>query len=146
MRFPSKYEEIAATKDIQRKTDIICTIGPKSWSPEVLAELIDAGMNTIRCNMSHGDHEEQSMKLANLEKAYEMRPEARGTIKVLMDTRGPEIRTGYFEVYNSKKELKAGQDFKLYTDYNIKGDENSVAVTYPHLARDVKVGQQILIQ
>merc|ERR1719510_1436931 len=127
-------------------TDIICTIGPKSWDPEVLAKLMDAGMNVIRCNMSHGDHEEQSMKLANLEKAYEMRPEFRGKVKVLMDTRGPEIRTGTFEVYNSKKELKAGQELKLVTDYTVKGDETQVAITYQQLPRDVKPGQRILVQ
>lgn len=86
------------------------------------------------------------MKLENLEKAYQMRPEARGTIKVLMDTRGPEIRTGYFQVYNSKKVLEAGQEFKLVTDYDVKGDETHVAVTYPKLAQDVKAGQQILVQ
>merc|ERR1719413_212296 len=145
MRFPSKYEEIADTKTVEKKCDIICTIGPKSWDPEVLVKLMEAGMNTVRCNMSHGDHEEQSMKLANLQKAYDMRPEARGKVKVLMDTRGPEIRTGYFEVYNSKKQLKAGQNFKLVTDYSFKGDENAVAVTYPHLPRDVKPGQRILV-
>merc|ERR1719499_1244514 len=103
-------------------------------------------MNVMRCNMSHGDHEEQSMKLANLEKAYEMRPEFRGKVKVLMDTRGPEIRTGTFEVYNSKKELKAGQELKLLTDYSVKGDESQVAITYQQLPRDVKPGQRILVQ
>eukprot|EP00401_Gymnodinium_catenatum_P053589 CAMPEP_0117562848 /NCGR_PEP_ID=MMETSP0784-20121206/55182_1 /TAXON_ID=39447 /ORGANISM="" /LENGTH=404 /DNA_ID=CAMNT_0005360459 /DNA_START=72 /DNA_END=1286 /DNA_ORIENTATION=+ len=145
--FPGKYEDIAsANAPGPRRTEIICTIGPKSWDPEVLAQLIDAGMNTVRCNMSHGDHAEQSMKLANLEKAYEMRPEARGKVKVLMDTRGPEIRTGYFEVYNSKKVLKAGQDFKLVTDYSFKGDENAVAITYKHLPRDVKPGQRLMVQ
>jgi len=147
MKFPSKYEDIAATNTkTDRKTQIICTIGPKSWDPEVLVELMDAGMNIIRCNMSHGDHEEQSMKLANLQKAYEMRPDLKGTVKVLMDTRGPEIRTGTFEVYNSKKELKAGQDFKLLTDYSLKGDESQVAITYAQLPESVKVGQRILIQ
>jgi len=147
VKFPDVYKDIAkANAAAPRATEIICTIGPKSWNPDVLAGLIDAGMNTIRCNMSHGDHEEQSMKLANLQKAYDLRPQARGSVKVLMDTRGPEIRTGYFEVYNSKKQLKAGQNFKLVTDYSFKGDENSVAVTYPHLARDVKPGQQLLIQ
>lgn len=131
----------------KRNTEIICTIGPKSWDADVLEKLIRAGMNTIRCNMSHGDHAEQSMKLDNLEKAFENCPEARGKIKVLMDTRGPEIRTGYFEVYNSKKILKAGQDFKLVCgDYNFKGDENSVAITYEQLPEDVKPGQTILIQ
>lgn len=86
------------------------------------------------------------MKLANLQKAYEMRPDLKGTVKVLMDTRGPEIRTGTFEVYNSKKELKAGQDFKLLTDYSLKGDESQVAITYAQLPESVKVGQRILIQ
>merc|ERR550532_2504345 len=126
LSFPSLYEQIADTNPKQKKTDIVCTIGPKSWDPEVLVKLMEAGMNIIRCNMSHGDHEEQSMKLANLEKAYDLRPEFRGKIKVLMDTRGPEIRTGTFEVYNSKKVLKAGQDLKLLTDYSIKGDERQV--------------------
>jgi len=145
--FPKNHSEIAMNNPAPvRKTEIICTIGPKSWDPEVLGELIDAGMNTIRCNMSHGDHEEQSMKVANLIKAYEKRPYAKGNVKILMDTRGPEIRTGTFEVYNSKKALKAGQAFKLLTDYSRKGDESQVAVSYPHISRDVKRGQRILIQ
>jgi len=146
LNYPSNYEAIADISSREKKTDIICTIGPKSWDPEVLAELMDAGMNVIRCNMSHGDHEEQSMKLRNLEAAYDMRPEFRGKIKVLMDTRGPEIRTGTFEVYNSKKELKAGQELKLVTDYSVKGDETKVAITYEQLPRDVKPGQRILVQ
>eukprot|EP00931_Biecheleriopsis_adriatica_P020582 TRINITY_DN1370_c0_g1_i1.p1 TRINITY_DN1370_c0_g1~~TRINITY_DN1370_c0_g1_i1.p1 ORF type:complete len:408 (-),score=113.01 TRINITY_DN1370_c0_g1_i1:90-1259(-) len=145
--FPQAYEKIADKNERKtRKTEIICTIGPKSWDPEVLAELIDAGMNTVRCNMSHGDHAEQTMKLENLAKAYEMRPQAKGSVKVLMDTRGPEIRTGMFEVYNEKKKLKAGQSFRLMTDYSKKGDESCVAITYPDLPKDVKPGQQILVQ
>jgi len=104
-------------------------------------------MNTIRCNMSHGDHEEQSMKVANLMKAYEMKPQFKGKVKILMDTRGPEIRTGKFEVYNSKKQLKAGQSFKLMCgDYNVKGDETKVSITYSKLPSAVKPGQRILIQ
>jgi len=147
MAFPSSYEEIAATNPVEKKTDIVCTIGPKSWDPPVLVEMMRAGMNIIRCNMSHGDHEEQSMKLANLEKAYELAPEFKGKIRVLMDTRGPEIRTGKFEVYNSKKELKAGQDFKLVCDdYSTLGDESKVAITYSGLPASVKEGQRILIQ
>eukprot|EP00440_Ansanella_granifera_P005016 gb/GFBE01005438.1/.p1 GENE.gb/GFBE01005438.1/~~gb/GFBE01005438.1/.p1 ORF type:complete len:465 (+),score=163.53 gb/GFBE01005438.1/:1-1395(+) len=146
MKYPSAYECIADTNEKQKKADIICTIGPKSWDPEVLVELMKQGMTIIRCNMSHGDHEEQSMKLANLQKAYELAPEFKDKIKILMDTRGPEIRTGTFEVYNSKKELKAGQDFKLVTDYSLKGDENMVAITYKELPSSVKPGQRILVQ
>ncbi|CAK9094637.1 unnamed protein product [Durusdinium trenchii] len=146
MQYPSAYEDIAEVNKKEKKADIICTIGPKSWDPEVLVKLMKAGMNVIRCNMSHGDHEEQSMKLANLEKAYELAPEFKGKMKILMDTRGPEIRTGTFEVYNSKKELKAGQDFKLVTDYEQKGDETMVAITYAQLPKSVKKGQRILVQ
>jgi len=146
MEYPAAFEEIADVNNKEKKADIICTIGPKSWDPEVLVKLMKAGMNVIRCNMSHGDHEEQSMKLANLEKAYELAPEFKGKMKILMDTRGPEIRTGTFEVYNSKKELKAGQDFKLVTDYEKKGDENMVAITYSQLPKSVKKGQRILVQ
>lgn len=147
MVFPSAYEKIADTNPCDKRTGIVCTIGPKSWSPEKLIGLMEKGMTCIRCNMSHGDHEEQSMKLANLQKAYEMRPEFKGKMKVLMDTRGPEIRTGTFEVYNSKKELSAGQDFKLITnDYSKKGDETFVAITYEQLARDAVPGQRILVQ
>jgi len=147
--FPSPCEKIADANPAagRRKTEIICTIGPKCWDPEVLVKLIDAGMDTMRFNMSHGDHAEQTMKIENLMKAYELRPEARGRIKYLMDTRGPEIRTGYFEVYNSKKVLKAGQPFKLVCgNYDFKGDEHGVAVTYAQLPRDVVVGQIILVQ
>ncbi|CAE7642204.1 PYK [Symbiodinium pilosum] len=146
MEYPAAFEKIADVNDKEKDADIICTIGPKSWDPEVLVELMKAGMTVIRCNMSHGDHEEQSMKLANLEKAYELAPEFKGKMKILMDTRGPEIRTGTFEVYNSKKELKAGQDFKLVTDYSLKGDESMVAITYEQLPKSVKPGQRILIQ
>jgi len=149
MKYPALYEKIADTNppEEEKRTKIICTIGPKSWDPEVLVKLIDQGMNIIRCNMSHGDHEEQSMKLANLQKAYELRPDLKGKVQVLMDTRGPEIRTGTFEVYNSKKELKAGQDFKLIcNDYSVKGDETQVAITYDKLPGAVKAGQRILVQ
>ena len=146
LEYPAAYDKIAEVNNKEKEADIICTIGPKSWDPEVLVELMKAGMNVIRCNMSHGDHEEQSMKLANLEKAYELAPEFKGKMKILMDTRGPEIRTGTFEVYNSKKDLKAGQEFKLVTDYSLKGDESMVAITYKQLPKSVKPGQRILIQ
>jgi len=145
--FPSSLENIADTNPTQKKTDIICTIGPKSWDPEVLVKLMKAGMNVIRCNFSHGDHEEQSMKLDNLQKAYKLAPEFKDKIKILMDTRGPEIRTGTFAVYNSKKELKAGQEFTLVcNDYTVKGDESKVAISYPSLPGQVKKGQRILVQ
>merc|ERR1740130_1100210 len=62
MNYPSALEKIADTNPPKgdQSTKIICTIGPKSWDPEVLIKLIDNGFSIMRCNMSHGDHEEQS--------------------------------------------------------------------------------------
>ncbi|CAE7402615.1 PYK1, partial [Symbiodinium sp. CCMP2456] len=57
LEYPAAYEKIADVNNKEKEADIICTIGPKSWDPEVLVELMKAGMNVIRCNMSHGDHE-----------------------------------------------------------------------------------------
>eukprot|EP00435_Cladocopium_sp_Y103_P069662 s92_g33.t1 len=156
MEYPAAFEEIAEVNNKEKKAEtwqlnnlklILLFFCEKEATASRLPLGFDAaGMNVIRCNMSHGDHEEQSMKLANLEKAYELAPEFKGKMKILMDTRGPEIRTGTFEVYNSKKELKAGQDFKLVTDYEQKGDENMVAITYSQLPKSVKKGQRILVQ
>ena len=123
--YPSSLENIADTNPTQKKTDIVCTIGPKSWDPEVLVKLMKAGMNVMRCNFSHGDHEEQSMKLDNLRKAYELAPELKGKIEILMDTRGPEIRTGTFAVYNSKKELVRNNDDRNNNTTNNKDDDRN---------------------
>ena len=65
--------------------------------------MIDAGMHIIHCNMSHGDHEEQSVKLANLEKTYELSLEDRGKVKVFMDNRGPEIGTSLFQCTTTRR-------------------------------------------
>jgi len=151
IQLPENYEDIArAAVRTDRKTEIICTIGPKSSSPEVLVKLIDAGMNTLRFNMSHGDFEEHSTKLNNLQKAYELRPDLEGKVKLLMDTKGPEIRTGMFEDGPAKKHLAAGQPFRLLTDNydaNLRvGDDSKVAITYSDLPKAVKPGQRILVQ
>mmetsp|Transcript_30553 Transcript_30553/g.65835 ORF Transcript_30553/g.65835 Transcript_30553/m.65835 type:complete len:504 (-) Transcript_30553:382-1893(-) len=145
--YPRKYAQIgAATEGVIKKSDVICTIGPASWSPEVLIDLMDEGMTIMRCNMSHGDHEEQNMKLKNLEEAYRRRPDLRGKVQILMDTRGPEIRTGTFAVANSKLELKDGQELRVGIDYSVKGTASQIAMTYEHLPRDVQPGQTILVQ
>ena len=84
-----------------RKTKIICTIGPASENPEILSQIIEAGMNVSRHNFSHGDHEEHAARI-NLVK--ELAKKYNKEIAVMLDTKGPEIRTAL---------NKAGRDVNL---------------------------------
>ena len=122
-----------------RKTKIICTLGPASESEEVIRELMLAGMNVARLNFSHGTHEEQRGKLERVKK---VREELGLPVALLLDTKGPEIRTGEFE--KGKVELKKGQTFVLTTE-DVLGNEGKVSITYKNLVKDVQEGDSILI-
>ena len=89
-----------------RKTKIICTIGPASENPEILSQIIEAGMNVSRHNFSHGDHEEHAARI-NLVK--ELAKKYNKEIAVMLDTKGPEIRTGNLSLrrLNYKQEINS---------------------------------------
>jgi len=123
------------------KTKIICTLGPKSRDVDVLVELLNAGMSIARFNFSHGSHEYHQGTLDNLRLAEE---KAGKMCAVLLDTKGPEIRTGFLKG-NKNVFLKVGQEVTLTTDYDVEGDENTIALSYKKLAHDVKPGSQVLI-
>merc|ERR1719491_1298466 len=129
------------TDSFARKCKIICTMGPSCWSVENLVKLIDAGMNIARLNFSHGDHEGHGACLERIREADKLRPDK--PVAILLDTKGPEIRTGFFKD-GGKIKLKAGQDLKIVTDYDFKGDNTCFAVTYKTLPQAVKPGQIIL--
>ena len=80
-------------EDIMRKTKIICTLGPACEEREILEEMILLGMNAARLNFSHGTHEEHSKRVALLK---ELRDKHQLPIPLILDTKGPEIRTGRF--------------------------------------------------
>lgn len=122
-----------------KNTKIICTIGPASQKPEIIKEMILAGMNVARMNFSHGSYEEQEMKLRMVR---EVAQELGMPIAVLQDTKGPEIRLRDFK--NGKEELKAGQTFVLTTE-EIEGTNERVSVSYKNLPADVEKGMPILI-
>ena len=123
-----------------KKTKIICTMGPNSDNREVLEELVRSGMDIARFNFSHGSHEEQKARM-NLLKS--VREELKKPIAILLDTKGPEIRTGILE-NGGKVLLKEGAEFIL-TSEEIAGTEKRVSQTYPQLSKDVKAGDTILI-
>ncbi|MBO5293116.1 MAG: pyruvate kinase [Lachnospiraceae bacterium] len=122
-----------------RKTKIICTIGPASQSVEKLRELMQAGMNVARFNFSHGSHEEQKGKLANVLKVSQ---ELNLPVATLLDTKGPEIRLGDFA--DGKVQLEAGAKFVLTTE-EILGTAERATITYKNLRNDVETGMSILI-
>jgi pyruvate kinase len=129
---------------MDKKTKIFCTMGPACWDVPTLVTLIDAGMNVARLNFSHGDHAAHGATLERVREAAKMRPEK--NVAILLDTKGPEIRTGFFqEKCGGKIHLKQGSKIEITTDYSYKGDETKIACTYEKLPQSVSPGSMVLI-
>jgi len=124
-----------------KKTKIVCTIGPKTESVEKLTQLVDAGMNVMRLNFSHGDFEEHGTRIKNFRSVMETKGKQ---LAILLDTKGPEIRTIKLENGNDVN-LVAGQEFTFTTDITVVGNKDVVAVTYAGFSKDLTVGDTILI-
>lgn len=122
-----------------RRTKIICTIGPATNNKDILKEMILAGMNVARFNMSHGDHESH---LALIKEARLASEELNMPLAILIDTKGPEIRIGKFA--EGYIELEEGSKFTLTTK-SVVGNAEKVSVTYAKLPQEVKKGTRILI-
>ena len=122
-----------------RKTKIICTIGPSSESFTMLEKLAKAGMNIVRLNMSHGDHESH-MKV--IKSVRTLNKKLENPIAILVDTQGPEIRTG-----DIKQELNLKKDDII--SVVARGEENveftSIRVNYEDLVNDVTIGDMITV-
>ena len=124
-----------------RKTKIVCTIGPATESVEMLKKMIGAGMNVARINFSHGGYEENKEKIENVKKARE---ELNMPVALMLDTKGPEIRTGVLETGNEKVTINEGDTFTFVND-EIIGNETKTSISYKNLYADVKVGSKILV-
>ena len=123
-----------------KKTKIVCTMGPNTDNREIMKELALNGMDVARFNFSHGDHAEHKHRLEILES---VREELGIPIASLLDTKGPEIRTGKLKD-GKKVTLKEGDLYTLTTE-EIVGDETRGYINYAGLAEDVKPGYRILI-
>ena len=122
-----------------RRAKIVCTLGPASSAPERLKELVEAGLDVARLNMSHGDYPEHE---ANLKKVRQAAAEVGRPVGVLADLQGPKIRLGRFA--NGKEVLADGATFAITTD-DIQGTVERCSTTYKGLPGDVSVGESILI-
>ncbi|MGD8933196.1 MAG: pyruvate kinase [Gammaproteobacteria bacterium] len=124
-----------------RRTKIVATLGPGSSSPEVIEEMIRAGVDVFRLNFSHGTHEEQRHRNALIRAGSE---KVGRIVGVLADLQGPKIRTGRF--VDSRVQLIKGEHFILDADLGEdEGTSERVGITYKDLPRDVKPGNQLLL-
>ena len=123
-----------------RRTKIVCTMGPNTDKKTIMRALVKNGMDVARFNFSHGDYEEQKNRMNLLKN---VREELDRPVAILLDTKGPEIRTGVLEG-GQKVTLKEGETFTLYIEECV-GNEKGCSITYPGLAKDVKKGDKILI-
>ncbi|PID03966.1 MULTISPECIES: pyruvate kinase [unclassified Sporosarcina] len=122
-----------------RKTKIVCTIGPASESYEGLLKLIDAGMNVARLNFSHGTQEEHRVRIERIRKAA---AEKEKMVGILLDTKGPEIRT--HKMKDGQIELVRGQAVDISMQ-EVLGTAETFSVTYEKLIHDVERGSFVLL-
>ena len=122
-----------------RKTKIVCTLGPATKDENVLRRLMEEGMDVARLNFSHGTHEDHKERIEIIKK---LRRELDKPVAILLDTKGPEIRTRDFQ--GGKVTVEDGQIFTL-TPRELLGDNTVASITYKNLAKDIQVGTTILI-
>lgn len=120
-------------------TKIVCTIGPASSSPEMIAQFIDAGMNVARLNFSHGEH---SVHQQNIKWIREISARKKKYVAILQDLQGPKIRTG--KLLGGAITLTNGQKITLHYGKE-QTEQTIVPIDFEHLAQDVKVGSRILL-
>lgn len=122
-----------------RKTKIICTIGPVTESYEMLEQLAKAGMNIVRLNMSHGEHESHARVIKAIRT---LNKKVNHPIAVLMDTQGPEIRTG--DIKNDL-DLKQGDEISVVARGEDDVEASSIRINYEDLIDDVAIGDKITV-
>ena len=126
-----------------KKTKVVCTIGPASEQKDCLEKLIGtAGMNVMRMNLSHGDHVEQGFRIRNVKA---LNAEKGWNVGMALDTKGPEIRTGYLK-NDEPVMIHTGDIIRITMDYSYLGDAQKVAISYSGLYDDIDVGGRILIE
>lgn len=124
---------------VNRRAKIVCTLGPASSSPQRLTELVQAGLDVARLNMSHGTYADHRAAYDAVRAAGD---QIGRSVGVLVDLQGPKIRLGRFA--SGPVVLSAGSDFDITGD-DVDGDAREASSTYPELASDVRAGDRILV-
>ncbi|MDD3341244.1 MAG: pyruvate kinase [Bacilli bacterium] len=122
------------------KTKIVATIGPASQEKETLKQMILAGMDVVRLNLSHASYD---FCLDIADKIKELNKELKTTVAIMIDLNGPDIRIG--KLTNGKAHLKTGDKIRIYMD-GITGDETKFSISYPKLIDDIKYNTKLLLR
>ena len=125
--------------NLGKKTKIVCTIGPVTENHDHLVQLVNAGMNVMRLNFSHGDFAEHQVRVDEIRKVMKKTGK---TVAILQDLGGPKIRIGNFK--DGTITLREGNIFTLTTD-EVEGTEDRVSINYPALPKEVKAGTIIML-
>ncbi|UNT95463.1 pyruvate kinase [Allobaculum mucilyticum] len=125
---------------MDKKTKVVCTIGPASEDKDMIAKLVNEGMNICRLNFSHGDYAEHG---ARIEKIRNVSKDLKKPIGIMLDTKGPEIRLGVFE--NGGVQFEKGDVVTIVNDPDLVGTRESFAISVPEVFNDVKPGDFILM-
>lgn len=136
-----KMNQISVLTSTKRKVKIVCTMGPACWDYEKMLQVAKAGMNVARFNFSHGDYESHTR---TIETVRRVEAEIKRPIAVLLDTKGPEIRTGLLED-GKKVLLVAGEKFELRLEDSSPGNAKGVFVDHGALYKEIEEGQDIFI-
>jgi len=123
----------------QKKTKIVATVGPACESYDGLLALVKAGVNVFRLNFSHGSYEDKKLVIDRIREIIKHEPY---NIAILGDLQGPKLRVG--EIENGSIQLNSGDDI-IFTTEKVVGTNEKIYVSYPNLARDVKVGERIFL-
>ena len=123
----------------ERNTKIICTMGPAINNEEMLIKMFNSGMNVARINFSHGTHESAKQQIEMIRNASK---KANKYVGIMLDTKGPEIRTGMFE--NGGVEYHQGDIVKLVKE-EVLGNKEKIHITCEELFNDVKKGDKLLV-
>ena len=124
-----------------KRTKIVCTMGPSTEDEGVLRQLIESGMNVARFNFSHGSHEYHK---AGIERVRRVAAEVGKPVAILLDTKGPEVRTGLLE-NGEKVHFETGDKTIITTDDNVTGNHDRFSLDFKNLPNEVKPGDRILI-
>ncbi|GAA3173659.1 pyruvate kinase [Fructilactobacillus sanfranciscensis] len=122
-----------------KRTKIVSTLGPAANDVDTISALLNSGANVFRFNFSHGDHEEHLSRMNMVKEAEKKTGKLAG---ILLDTKGAEIRTT--KEVDGEIQFKIGDKFRISMDDTLEGTKEKIAVTYPGLYDDVKVGGHVL--
>ncbi len=143
MRSHVKTHDLFSEGSLTKKSKVICTLGPSCWDVPELVKLLDAGMNVARLNFSHGSHERHRETVENLREACRERPDL--TCALMLDTKGPEIRTGAKNKDDANVTYTKGTKILVTIDYEHENTNEILACSYKDLPTSVKVGGEILV-